>query len=102
VSIEAFDKLVAAVTGLSGGNSIAPICGYIDPNTMRHAFSFLGPFIAVFAALLSLGASVLILFRDGLVGRFAGWSRFRLVVAAIVVICLLIGVAVVVLRLVQG
>jgi hypothetical protein len=101
ITVQALVDLVVIFNALAPVDTGGPICGYIDPNTMHHVFSFLGPVIAVFVTLLSLTASVFVLFRDRLANRFAGWSRFRLAVAA-AVICLLIGVGAIVFRLLQG
>jgi hypothetical protein len=98
VSIEAFDKLATMVSELPSGDFAVLVCGYIDPNTMHHVFSFFAPVIAVLAMLLSVTALISVLFRNRLVGLLAKRWPVKLAVAAIVLIAL----ALIVLRLGQN
>jgi hypothetical protein len=102
ITVQALVDLAVIFNAAARSDSGGAIFGYIDPNTMHHVFSFLGPVIAVFVTVVSLTVSVFVVFRDRLVGRFAGWSRLRLAVAGTAVICLLIGVGAIVFRRLQG
>ena len=68
------------------GNLGQQVTGYIDPNTMQHVFTFLGPILAFFAAAASVIISAVFFLRHHLVSWLKKASGVKLVAISLVLV----------------
>ncbi len=73
-----------SLLGYVSGNFYQQVTGYIDPNTMQHVFTFLGPILAFFTVTAGVIISVVFFLRHHLVGWFRKTSGIKLVIVSLV------------------
>lgn len=71
------------------GNLAQQVAGYIDPNTMHHVFTFLGPLLVFFAAAASVIISVVFFLRHHLTAWFRKASCVKLIAVWLVLVLVL-------------
>lgn len=76
------------------------IAGYIDPNTMHHVFTFLGPILALFTAVASVVISAVFFLRYRLASWFRKASGLKLFIAWLVLMSIAVSAIVAAYKLI--
>jgi len=82
------------------GNLGQEIMSYIDPNTMHHVFTFLGPILAFFIAVAGVLISAVLFLRYHLVAWFRKARGAKLVAMFLVLVLITTGAMVFVYKLI--
>lgn len=82
------------------GNLCQQVTGYIDPNTMQHVFTFLGPILALFTAAAGVIISVVFFLRHHLAGWFRKTSVIKLIMVFLVIVSIVACVIIVTYKLI--
>lgn len=77
-------NIVLSLLGYVSGNLHQQVASYIDPNTMQHVFTFLGPILAFFVTAAGVIISVVFFLRHHLVNWFRKTSGMKLVIVCLV------------------
>jgi hypothetical protein len=68
------------------GNLDQQFASYIDPNTMQHVFTFLGPILAFFTVAAGVIISVVFFLRHHLVSWFRKTSGMKLIAVGLILV----------------
>jgi hypothetical protein len=81
-------------------NTGQQVVGYIDPNNMQHVFTFFGPLLAFFAAVVSVVISVIFFIRHQIICWFKKASGMKLFVVLLIFVLIVTSAIIVAYKLV--
>ncbi len=85
-SANTLQNIVLSLLGYVSGNLYQQVASYIDPNTMQHVFTFLGPILAFFAGAAGVIIAAVFFLRHHLVSWFRKTSGMKLIAVGLILV----------------
>lgn len=85
-SVNTLQNIALSLLEYVSGNLYQQVASYIDPNTMQHVFTFLGPILAFFAAAAGVIISAVFFLRHHLVSWFRKTSGMKLIAVGLILV----------------